>query len=170
MYFAVCAVFNFVIVIFAFRADFKGKPVLIFFSNIPVYNELLFFIPLNAGKPGKPGRVLILRIYFKPVLLAYAVQIIHPFSVFVIICSFHLYNCMQAFPARMDQAGHRQLQLPDDRILLLNFQLVRFYKGIFKICHIGAFYVFSVQWVETDPRSCFRIVISEYTANITLAF
>ena len=47
--------------------------------------------------------------------------------------------------------------------------MIRFYKSIPVVCYIFVFTAVSIQWVETDPRASFRIVITQHSSNVAFA-
>ena len=73
---------------------------------------------------------------------------------------------MKAFLPGIHQAGNGKLQFTQDGVLLVNFHVVRFYKGIPVFRYIFVFTAVSIQWVETDPCASFRIVIAKHGADI----
>ena len=62
----------------------------------------------HSGHPGQAGRVAVLPVDFHAVFLTDGVQVIHPFSVFVIVLGVDAHDGMNAFPAGMHQHGDGQ--------------------------------------------------------------
>ena len=77
---------------------------------------------------------------------------------------------MEAFLSGKYQGSHRQLQFPDEGILLFQFHVIGFHQGIPEIRHIFIPTSVPVQRIEADPRAGFRVVIPQHRANIAVAF
>lgn len=109
------------------------------FPDVGRQKELLFAPSHNAGEPGQPGGVAVLPVYLQAVLLTHRIEVVHAGAVFLKGAGLNPHNGMEALAAGGDQGSHRQLQLPDHGVLLLQVHLVRLYQGIAKSGHILVF-------------------------------
>ena len=77
---------------------------------------------------------------------------------------------MDRFPAAVYHHGHGELKLPDNGVLLVQWHIVGFYKGIAEVRHILVFDAFAVQRIETDPCAGLFLVVAEYRADVAVTF
>ena len=139
------------------------------FPDVGRQKELLFAPSHNAGEPGQPGGVAVLPVYLQAVLLTHRIEVVHAGAVFLKGAGLNPHNGMEALAAGGDQGSHRQLQLPDHGVLLLQVHLVRLYQGIAKSGHILVFYALAIQRVKANPRSHVRVTVAQHCPDVVFA-
>ena len=75
---------------------------------------------------------------------------------------------MDRLTSGVHQCGNRQLQLPDQRVLLLQRKAVRLYQCIAEAGDIFIFDAVPIERVKPDPCTRFRIAITHCRANISV--
>ena len=138
-------------------------------AHIHRQQALLYALPGHPGHSGQPGRVPVLLVHRKAVLLADGIEVVHSTAVFPVIRRVHLHNGVEAFPAAMYQAGDGQLQRFQSSILLLYGHLIRLHQCVVVGGDILVPDAVAVQWVEPDPRPCIRVPVLHHPAKVAVA-
>ena len=126
-------------------------------------------VPGRSGEAAEPGVIAVLLIRLHPVFLADGIQVVNTGAVFLIRGGINADNGVEASAAGIDQRRHRQLQLPDEGVLLPKVHAVGLDEGVAEAGDVLVFDPLSVQGVEAYPGPRAGIVVPQHRTQIAAA-